>query len=65
MPGLYQAGSPYHDATAPNNRIVIQSDAPGKRICLGMASLNRCYSNCGGKHDPLSARETAAVMALL
>jgi hypothetical protein len=61
--GLYSVGAPFHDESQPNNKKIIMSDMPNKRICLSMAMNGFCYSNCNGLHKCLSAGEVNRVTA--
>lgn len=60
---VFGVGSPFHDESLPNNKKVVMSDTPNKRICLPMALNGVCYSNCGGKHGPLNSAEEQRVAA--
>lgn len=60
-PAVFGPSSPFYDASLPNNRKIVPSDTPNKRICLPMSLTGVCYSNCGGKHDTLSDAEVQRV----
>jgi len=58
---IFGSGSPFRDESKPNNKVVIMSDVPGKRLCLAMACNGVCSSNCRGKHGVLSAAEVQRI----
>lgn len=62
--GIFKEGSPFHDPTARNNRLIMPADPPDtRRICLPMALTGRCFRSCTGKHEPLSDAEVQRVAA--
>ena len=59
LTGVFTNGSPYRDGT---NKKVVPTDRPDtRRVCLSMALVGVCYSNCRGKHEALSDTEVQRV----
>jgi len=62
LDSLYGQGSPFRDESKQNKkRIIMSLTHPNQRICLAMALTGKCYSNCRGKHDELTAAEVQKV----
>ena len=60
--GVFSAGSPFRDESLPHGKKVVASDRPDtRRICLSIALTGSCYSNCRGKHEPLTQSEVQRV----
>ena len=59
---VFGMASPFHDAQGKDNKKVVMSiTTPTKHICLPMALVGKCFTNCCGKHEVLSTAEVEAV----